>query len=41
MIDESALFRQATLMICGNLEIEAAMAACLGKTYCQPFETSP
>jgi len=29
MIDESAFFRQATLMICGNLEIEVAMMACL------------
>jgi transcriptional regulator with GAF, ATPase, and Fis domain len=35
MIDENAFFRQATLMICGNLEIEEAMAACL--QYMRPF----
>jgi len=35
MIDENAFFRQATLMICGNLEIESAMADCL--RYMRPF----
>jgi len=35
MIDENAFFRQVTLMICGNLEIESAMAACL--QYMRPF----
>jgi len=29
MIDENEFFRNATLIICGNLEIETAMAACL------------
>lgn len=29
MTDENEFFRQATLIICGNLEIEAAMGACL------------
>jgi len=29
MIGENEFFRQASLIICGNLEIEDAMAACL------------
>ena len=29
MVDENDFFRKATLIICGNLEIENAMAACL------------
>jgi len=30
MTDENEFFRQATLIICGNLEIETALGACLG-----------
>ncbi len=35
MIDENVFFRNATLMICGNLEIENAMVTCL--QYLRPY----
>lgn len=35
VIAARAFFRQATLMMCGNLESESAMAACL--EYMRPF----